>query len=224
MYTSILWRIFIMIKLMMIAIVFFLTAMLCLQQFLITVKTNFVIVVWIAWLLIVSTAAATGIFQEYPPSFVFILLGSLFCALITLRCSNFSVKFMNRFYTIHSLRIIVEVVLFKLYIQKKIPIEMTFEGWNIDLFFGLSALVILCYTRTKRLHIGNTALMAWNVCGLILVTWVLLIGILSSPLPLQQLAYSMPNMAVLEFPYVLLPSVIVPLVMLSHLAAIKRLR
>ncbi|MEM9987092.1 MAG: hypothetical protein AAF804_18515, partial [Bacteroidota bacterium] len=49
------------------------------------------------------------------------------------------------------------------------------------------------------------------------------IAILSAPLPFQQLAFEQPNVAVLRFPYVLLPGVVVPLVLLSHLLSLKYL-
>ena len=39
----------------------------------------------------------------------------------------------------------------------------------------------------------------------------------------QQLAFEQPNIAVLRFPYVLLPGIVVPLVGLSHLLHLKQL-
>ncbi|HUQ96495.1 MAG TPA: hypothetical protein VM010_02440, partial [Chitinophagaceae bacterium] len=38
-----------------------------------------------------------------------------------------------------------------------------------------------------------------------------------------QLAFDQPDIAVLYFPFVLLPGVVVPVVLLSHLAAIRQL-
>jgi hypothetical protein len=43
------------------------------------------------------------------------------------------------------------------------------------------------------------------------------------PLPFQQFAEEQPNIAMLYAPYNLLPGVIVPIVMFSQLAAIRRL-
>jgi hypothetical protein len=41
--------------------------------------------------------------------------------------------------------------------------------------------------------------------------------------PFQQFAFDQPNIAVLYFPFIWLPSCVVPLVLLSHLAAIRQL-
>ena len=40
---------------------------------------------------------------------------------------------------------------------------------------------------------------------------------------LQQFAFSQPNIAILYFPFSLLPACVVPLVALAHLVAIRRL-
>lgn len=56
---------------------------------------------------------------------------------------------------------------------------------------------------------------------LIMLTIIVSIAILSAPFPFQQLAFEQPNVAVLRFPYILLPSVIVPLVYLSHFITLK---
>jgi hypothetical protein len=48
-------------------------------------------------------------------------------------------------------------------------------------------------------------------------------AILSAPFPFQQFAFDQPNIAVLYFPFIWLPCCVVPLVLLSHLAAIRQL-
>ena len=66
-------------------------------------------------------------------------------------------------------------------------------------------------------------LIVWNVLGLGFLLTIVGIAILSAPLPFQQLAFEQPNIAVLRFPYVLLPGIVVPLVGLSHLLHLKQL-
>jgi len=46
---------------------------------------------------------------------------------------------------------------------------------------------------------------------------------LSARTPFQQLAFDQPNIGVTLFPFVWLPSVVVPLVLVSHIAAIRQL-
>lgn len=46
---------------------------------------------------------------------------------------------------------------------------------------------------------------------------------LAAPTVVQQFAFDQPNVAILHFPFIALPGCLVPLVALSHLAAIRRL-
>jgi hypothetical protein len=48
-------------------------------------------------------------------------------------------------------------------------------------------------------------------------------AILSVQSPIQQFGFDQPNRAVLEYPFVLLPAVVVPIVMLSHLSTLRKL-
>jgi hypothetical protein len=52
---------------------------------------------------------------------------------------------------------------------------------------------------------------------------IVLTAILSAPLPIQQLAFEQPNIAVMYFPFVYLPGFIVPIVLFSHLVSLKKL-
>ena len=46
---------------------------------------------------------------------------------------------------------------------------------------------------------------------------------LSLPTPLQQLAFEQPNVAVAYFPFIWLPTFVVPVVYVAHIIAIQRL-
>ncbi|MDZ7899625.1 MAG: hypothetical protein U5N85_16590 [Arcicella sp.] len=70
---------------------------------------------------------------------------------------------------------------------------------------------------------SKKTLLAWNVICLILLLNIVINAAPSAPLPIQQFAFDQPNIAILYFPFNLLPSVVVPLVLFSHLVAIRRL-
>lgn len=123
----------------------------------------------------------------------------------------------------HTIRIPVELGLYSLYLDKKVPVIMTFEGWNFDIVFAISALFIWIYIYVLKFTINKKILLAWNVTGLVFVAIIVTIAILSSPLPIQQLAFEQPNVAVLELPFCFLPTCIVPLVVVSHVMSIKYL-
>jgi hypothetical protein len=70
---------------------------------------------------------------------------------------------------------------------------------------------------------NKTLLLAWNFICLGLLLNIVINAALSIRSPVQQFAFDQPNIAVLHFPFVLLPSFIVMIVLFSHLVAIQRL-
>jgi hypothetical protein len=123
---------------------------------------------------------------------------------------------------LHVVRIPVEIALFWLYQAKQIPQSMTFENGNLDILSGISAPIIYFFAfrneKTNRL-----LLIVWNTLALILLLNIVVTAIAAFPSPLQQIAFEQPNRAVMYFPYVWLPSIIVPIVLFSHLASLWKL-
>jgi hypothetical protein len=123
---------------------------------------------------------------------------------------------------LHTIRLPVEIGLLALYRYHVVPQLMTFEGRNWDLLAGLSVPVFY-YLIFRRKLLGPNVLLGWNILCLCLVLNILGQAILSVPGPLQQFAFEQPNIAVLYFPFIWLPSCIVPLVLLAHTAAFYQL-
>jgi hypothetical protein len=128
-----------------------------------------------------------------------------------------------RFLTlINMVRVPVELVLLWLSQSGDVPRIMTFGGWNFDILSGLLApIVYLISFRGSQINRG--VLIAYNIAGLLLLANIVFIAIISLPSPIQQLAFEQPNRAVLFFPYIWLPAVVVPLVLFSHLASLWKL-
>lgn len=123
---------------------------------------------------------------------------------------------------VHTVRIPVEIVLLLLSLEKAVPVLMTFEGRNYDIISGISALLLYFFLKGNYRK-SITLLLIWNVLCLGLLLNIVINAVLSVPTPFQRFAFDQPNIAVLYFPYVFLPAVIVPLVLLSHLSAIRQL-
>jgi len=111
------------------------------------------------------------------------------------------------------------LVLYWLFIGKLIPQMMTFNGRNFDILSGFLALIVYFVAFRSGMP-KKWLLVCFNVIGLILLANVVIIAILSLPSPIQQIAFDQPNRAVLFFPYVWLPTIIVPIVLFGHLAAL----
>lgn len=121
---------------------------------------------------------------------------------------------------LHVIRVPVELILYLLFLQKLVPQNMTFEGSNLDILSGISAPVaaIMLFKNGRIKRIG---LLIWNMLCLLLLVNIVATAILSMPTNFQQFAFDQPNTAILQFPYVWLPGVVVPIVFLAHLAAIR---
>lgn len=112
-------------------------------------------------------------------------------------------------------RIPVEWMLHRLYEEGSVPEAMTWSGTNLDILSGLGAFILFLYTFREKFP--YTALRVWNILGLLLLANVVGTAVLSIPTRFQQLNFDHPNLAVTQYPFVLLPAVIVPAVLYSHL-------
>jgi len=99
---------------------------------------------------------------------------------------------------------------------------MTFEGRNFDILAGITApFVAWLAFRTGKTN--RMLLVIWNVFALLLLLNIIINAAFSLPSPIQQFAFEQPNRAVLYFPYIWLPSVVVPIVLFAHLASLFQL-
>lgn len=203
----------------------------CIYWFYRITKSIRILVILSIWAVTQSVLAYIGIFEitnTIPPRLVlFGVLPSILLIVSMFVTKNgraivdsLDLKSLTYF---HIIRIPVEIVLFLLYKDKLVPVLMTFEGANFDILSGVSA-PIIAYLAFKSGDVRKRLLMIWNVLSLLLLANVVITAALSIPSPIQQFAFDQPNIAVLHFPFNLLPAVVVPLVLLCHLASFRLLR
>jgi hypothetical protein len=118
-------------------------------------------------------------------------------------------------------RVGVEIGLYGLVTARLVPELMTFSGLNFDILAGLTAPVVASLWRNQR--VGRVGLITWNVVALALLAIIVMLALLSAPSPVQQLAFEQPNVGVLRFPFVWLPTFVVPVVLFSHIASLYQL-
>jgi hypothetical protein len=190
-------------------------------------KTTLIIL--ILWMVFQSILALLGFYLDtkaIPPRFL-LLIAPIIILIIVLFNIPKGKAFIDslsieKLTILHIIRVPVEIVLFWLFLQKTIPQLMTFEGRNFDILAGISAPITYYLVFVKH-RMSKKVLLFWNFACLVLLLNIVVNAVLSAPLPFQQFAFEQPNIAIFHFPFNLLPSVVVPLVLFAHLVVIRRL-
>lgn len=123
---------------------------------------------------------------------------------------------------IHVVRAPIEVVLYWSFIDKMVPHEMTFSGGNPDILAGLSTPCIY-YIGVMRNGMKWRLMVIWNFLCLGLLLNEMFRIVLSVPFMFQTIGPDQPNVLVLQFPFVLLPGVVMPILLCAHMVVIRNL-
>jgi len=188
-----------------------------------------VLIVLLIWAIPQSILSVRGFYTNWsatPPRFpmMIVLPVLLICVLFLTKRGRIFIDSLNleTLTILHAIRIPVEICLYYLFIAKVIPRSMTFEGSNFDLISGISAPFVYYFAFVAK-KMDWKFLLGWNILCLALLLNVLITALLSAKTPFQQLAFDQPNIGVTYFPFVLLPTVVVPIVLFSHLASIRQI-
>ncbi len=118
---------------------------------------------------------------------------------------------------------ILGVIFLILRAQGRMPGAFAWPAGINDVLVGLLAPgVALAYSR--RWTNASRWVRVWNWFGLADLISALATGVLTSPSPLQRLAFDLPNRLITAYPLVLVPVLLVPLSILLHLASLKKLQ
>ncbi|HAS42678.1 MAG TPA: hypothetical protein DCS93_19515 [Microscillaceae bacterium] len=194
--------------------------------YLATDRSKLVLVFFPIWGGIVAILSYVGFYKNlnvFPPRFLLILIPVTLYVIYFYRKIDIPPTKIPYLLAIHGLRLPVELVLYSLFTMGQAPIVMTFSGWNYDILVGITALLLLGYTLATKKQFQRQFFLIWNVLGILFLTTIVSIAVLSIPLPIQQFGFKQPNMAVISYPYALLPAIVVPIVLLSHLYSLKML-
>jgi hypothetical protein len=120
-----------------------------------------------------------------------------------------------------SFRIVMEIILWALAVQGRVPYLITFEGRNVDILIGLTAWPLAWYCFVKRKWPLRVATL-WHVAGLVILANVVFHAYLSAPTPLRIFFTRPPTGFIGTIPYVWLPTFLVPLAVWLHAASLMR--
>lgn len=191
-------------------------------------KSKFLLGGIILWMIILSIGGINGFYRQntMPPRLILLIGPGILLiafAFVTKRGRAFVDSMdIKQLTLLHTIRIPVEFSLYYLFLSGTIPVLMTFEGYNYDIASGITAPAIY-YLAFIAKKINSRFLLVWNFISLALLLNVVIIAILSAQTPFQRLAFEQPNTGITYFPFVWLPGVVVPIVLFSHLSAIRQL-
>jgi hypothetical protein len=98
---------------------------------------------------------------------------------------------------------------------------MTFEGGNLDILTGILALpagYLVAQKKFSPLKISLT----FNLIGIALLLNILVIALLSMPTPFRHFTNEPSNVIITQFPYILLPGVLVPIAYGLHILSLRK--
>lgn len=185
-------------------------------------------VVVAAWMAYSGILAARGMLLDpgsLPPPMIRILVPGLLLVFFA-AFSTFGARLAKHLgypalIGFHAFRLPLEGLLWWFHHQGRLPVQMTFEGRNLDILTGLSAIVAaaLAWRGTA----GRRTALIWNLAGLALLLNIMAVAILSIPGPLRAFHDEPANTLVLHFPYVWIPAIFVMAALLGHLVLFRKI-
>lgn len=189
-------------------------------------KLLFILFIWILLLTVLGFSGLLSDFSNFPPRMVLVLIVPML-VIVWFTASGASDNFLSKMpaawiVKMQGFRVIVEIFIWWAFIDKLLPIQMTFEGRNFDILVGLTAPLVAFWClkgdRKKSLWV-----LIWNILGLILLFNIIIIAVLSMPTPKQYFFDGPSNTIVATFPWILLPGILVMLAFALHLLSIKQM-
>ena len=116
-------------------------------------------------------------------------------------------------------RVPVAMFLRGMYQAGQVPMQMTYEGLNFDIFVGLTAPAMAWLVWRGK--VGSYAIWVWNVLGLVLLAEAVAIAVLSMPTEFRVFTNEPASTFATYAPYIWLPTVLAPAALLGHLLVLR---
>ncbi len=180
-----------------------------------------------AWVLLQVSIVSTGFYENtsLPPRIVLFIILPLFIFTGVFLYRNRKNRILNSI-PIHipifyqTFRAGIELLFYFTFQRGFLPVEVTFEGVNYDVLFGISALVAGVYALRK--NASTKWLIAWNILGIGVVGFAAFTFITCFYFPW---IWGNPEFSFefLQFPFILLPAFFMPSAIFVHLLSIFQL-
>jgi hypothetical protein len=182
-----------------------------------------------AWLTLAGWLAHAGFFEDFsrlPPRILAIIVPVVIDIVILCRSAAVG-RFLDEIpagWLVYpqAFRIVMELILWALYLVGAAPAILTFEGRNMDIFVGVSAPLVGWLCLTRRLWPARLAVW-WNVAGILILVSVVVFAQLSAPTPFRIYYPEPPLVFIAYVPWIWLPAFLVPLAWTLHALSIRQL-
>ncbi|MCC7186659.1 MAG: hypothetical protein IT185_10485 [Acidobacteria bacterium] len=176
----------------------------------------------LVWLLVPAVISATGTFARFrdqPPALM-VAAGLTALGMGALAWSSLGTRLISGLGVTHLIamqvfRLPLELLLYRLYTEGELPVQMTMVGWNFDVVTAALSIVVVVVARRQ----APPAWLVWlhaSVGSLLLATIVFL-AVTSTPSAMRLFANEPANTIVAYLPWVWLPLFLVQLALLGHL-------
>ncbi len=186
------------------------------------------IICWVVYLYIISK---NGFIYDksMPPRFpIFVFIPALifmFYFFLTRQNSKLY-EYIPNSWTIYyqSFRILMEVIILMTFQSEIIPIQATFQGYNFEILFALTAPFVGYFTFVKPI-ISKRIAIIWNIIGIMFLFIVVAIMISSYFIPAMWGSENeLIDIKFTQLPLILLPAFMVPSAIFVHIFSIIQIR
>ena len=181
------------------------------------------------WLVVTAVGADFGWFADFEvmPPRVGLALGLALAFCIWFATSGFVGPLLRQappHWLLHAqaFRIVMEVLLWAAYQAGAAPALITWEGRNWDLIAGLAALAIGEWVRRRGMASARLGVLLFHAGGLALLVNVVVHALLAAPTPFQSLFVEPSTAIVAGWPWIWLPTFIVPTAVMLHVLSLRQ--
>ncbi|MFM7311486.1 MAG: hypothetical protein ACKOZY_12830 [Flavobacteriales bacterium] len=187
---------------------------------------NLASILLLLWIMFQSALALNRWYMDRNSAWPHWLFAVLFpCLLMMLqftlsRARNWAKTIQNSgLIWLHLLRIPLAWLLTWLSVDHQLPMRWTYFGWNFDIVFGVTApIVAILWQRGHR----GAWIRGWHFAGLASLLWLWIGGLLSTAGAWQVWDVNAPNYAFVHFPFIWIPTFILPILIWSHSLSLQK--
>lgn len=180
--------------------------------------------VWLASSTVLSLLGVLSVWGPLPPRFALLPLTSLVAMIVVSGTPTMKRLLAGapRHWPIaaQTFRVGVELALLGLYLDHRAPVQVTFEGRNLDILAGLTAPVVAWLVARGRL--APPLVVVWNLLGVALLANIVRTAVTSAPGPLYAGWPGQPFTALASWPVVWIPAFLAPVALFLHVVSLRQ--